>query len=352
MICKNCGHENKDGAKVCESCGASLEADKINKNEKIKISKEDSRKRTERQRQRSKDRDLMTYGMIIGSVMAFAVIFIVLSYFFKFGAEKEMARKNQVESSIKEDTELYERAIKTSEESIAKKDYKKAIKILRAIPEDAGEYHKKGGEKLDEIENLVIEDIKEALRNKDYKEARNLASTYKDLLPESKRLAEVDKKLKANNDELDKLAEKNGKNDSEKDTEDKKETETEEDTAENEAEKETDKVDGKEARANRRELAEQYDLEMLRRTNSYGQNGNPAYTEIYQESDFLNKSLTIDAHMGEVRTEPNLNSGVAGYVNDGDTVRCEEVFNDGGRYWIKIENGWISSKLITGEFRD
>lgn len=347
MICKNCGHENKDGAKVCESCGKSLETEKINKNEKIKISKEDSRKHTERQKKRSKDKDLMTYGMILGSVMAFAVIFIVLSYFFKFGAEKEMARKNQIESSVKEDTELYEKAIKTSEESIAKKDYKKAIKILRAIPEDAGDYYKKGEEKLDEIENLVIEDIKEALKKKDYKEARNFASTYKDLLPESKKLAEADKKLKANNSELDKLAEENAEKEAEK------ENQAEEDTTDNEeAEKETDKVDGKEARANRRELAEQYDLEMLRRTNSYGQNGNPAYTDIYHESDFLNKSLKIDAHMGEVRTEPNLNSGVAGYVNDGDTVHCEEVFNDGGRYWLKIENGWISSKLITGEFRD
>ena len=350
MICKNCGHENKDGAKVCESCGASLETEKNIKNEKIKISKEDSRKRTERQNKRSKDKDLMTYGMILGSVMAFAVIFIVLSYFFKFGAEKEMARKNQVETSVQQDTELYEKAIKASEENINKKDYKKAIKILRAIPEDAGDYYKQGEEKLTEIENLVIEDIKEALKKKDYKEARNLASTYKDLLPESKKLAEADKKLKANNDQLDKLAE-NSEKEAEKETE--KETEAEEDTTDNEeTEKQADKVDGKEARANRRELAEQYDLEMLRRTNSYGQNGNPAYTDIYQESDFLNKDLKIDAHMGEVRTEPNLNSGVAGYVNNGDTVHCEEVFNDGGRYWLKIENGWISSKLITGEFRD
>ena len=62
MICKKCGQENKDGAKVCESCGASLveEHDK----QKIKISKEESQKRTERQRQRSKDRDLMTYGLL------------------------------------------------------------------------------------------------------------------------------------------------------------------------------------------------------------------------------------------------------------------------------------------------
>ncbi len=351
MICKNCGHENQDGAKVCESCGQSLEADNNIKNEKIKISKEDSRKRTERQRKRSKDRDLMTYGMIIGSVMAFAVIFIVLSYFFKLGADREMASKNQIESGLQQDTELYEKAIKTSEENIAKKDYKKAIKILDAIPEEAGDYYKQGQEKLVDIENLVIEDIKEAVRNKDYKEARNLATTYKDLLPESDKLRKVDEKLKANNKDLDKLAEEDSEKEDKKKTE--KETEPEEDTANKaESEGEKDKLDGKDARANRRALSEKYDLEMLRRTNSYGQNGNPAYTDIYQESDFLNKNLKIDAHMGEVRTEPNLNSGVAGYVNDGDMVKCEEVFNDGGRYWLKIENGWISSKLITGEFRD
>lgn len=346
MICKNCGHENKDGAKVCESCGKDLEADNINKNEKIKISKEESRKRTERQRKRSKDKDLMTYGMIIGSVMAFAVIFIVLSYFFKFGAEKEMARKNQIESSVNEDTKLYQTAIKKSEETIKAKEYQKAIEILKAIPEDAGEYYTQGQEKLAEIENLIIDDIKKAVGDKNYKEARDLAATYAKLLPDSKKLAAINEKLKADDDELDKLA-------SEDQEGSKEDSDTEEDTEDNKEEQDnTDQADGQEARSNRRELAEQYDLEMLRRTNSYGQNGNPAYTDIYQESDFLNKNLTIDAHMGEVRTEPNLNSGVAGYVNNGDTVHCEEVFNDGGRYWLKIENGWISSKLITGEFRD
>ena len=346
MICKNCGHENKDGAKVCESCGKDLEADNINKNEKIKISKEESRKRTERQRKRSKDKDLMTYGMIIGSVMAFAVIFIVLSYFFKFGAEKEMARKNQIESSVNEDTKLYQTAIKKSEETIKAKEYQKAIEILKAIPEDAGEYYTQGQEKLAEIENLIIDDIKKAVGDKNYKEARDLAATYAKLLPDSKKLAAINEKLKADDDELDKLA-------SEDQEGSKEDSDTEEDTEDNKEEQDnTDQADGQEARSNRRELAEQYDLEMLRRTNSYGQNGNPAYTDIYQESDFLNKNLTIDAYMGEVRTEPNLNSGVAGYVNNGDTVHCEEVFNDGGRYWLKIENGWISSKLITGEFRD
>lgn len=343
MICKNCGHENQDGAKVCESCGQSLEADNNIKKEKIKISKEDSRKRTERQRKRSKDRDLMTYGMIIGSVMAFAVIFIVLSYFFKFGAEKEMARKNQVESGIQQDTELYEKAIKTSEEKIKAKDYKKAIEILKAIPEEAGDYYKQGQEKLTEIENLIIEDIKEAMKEDD-KEAEKLVKTYEALLPESKALTELKEKITGQKEELaDKEEEKAKENSDEKEDESK---------AKEESESEKDKLDAKDARANRRALSEEYDLEMLRRTNSYGQNGNPAYTDVYKESDFLNKSLKIDAHMGEVRTEPNLNSGVAGYVNDGDMVKCEEVFNDGGRYWLKIENGWISSKLITGEFRD
>ena len=342
MICKNCGHENKDGAKVCESCGASLEANKNNKNEKIKISKEDSRKRTERQRKRGRDKDLMTYGMILGSVMAFAVIFIVLSYFFKFGAEKEMARKNQIETQVQEDTKLYQAAIKKSEENIEAKDYKQAIEILKAIPEDAGEYYTKGQEKLVEVEDLIIADIKKAMKEDD-KEAEKLIRTYADLLPESKALTELKEKITGEKEELA---------DKEEDEKSKETIDEKED--ENEAKDESDKenLDSKYARANRRELANQYDLEMLRRTNSYGQNGNPSYTEIYQESDFLNKNLTIDAHMGEIRTEPNLNSGVAGYVNDGDTVYCGEVYNDGGRYWLKIEGGWISSKLITGEFRD
>ena len=352
MICKNCGQENKDGAKICESCGANLETDKNTKNDKIKISKEESRKRTEKQRQRSKDRDLMTYGLIIGSVMAFAVIFIVLSYFFKLGADREMAKSNKTETAIEENVELYEKALTTSEEKIKAKDYKKAIDILKAIPKEAGDYHKKGQDKLTEIEGLIVEDIKKAVAKEDYKEARKLAS-FADYLPDSKTLADIKEKLKGENVSLADLGLEDKKSDKKEETEEKasKDTENGEETSEEDA-KTDSKEDAKEARANRRELAEKYDLEQLRATNSYGQNGNPAYTDIYKEADFLNKDLKIDAHMGEVRTEPNLNSGVAGYVNNGDKVHCEEVVNDGGRYWLKIEKGWISSKLITGEFRD
>ena len=343
MICKKCGQENKDGAKVCESCGASLVEEF--ENQKIKISKEEIRKRTERQRQRSKDRDLMTYGLILGSVMAFAVIFIVLSYFFKLGSEKEMAKNNKQETAIEENIELYEKAIKTSEERIGAKDYKKAIDILKAIPEGAGDYYKKGQEKLSEIEGLVKEDIKKAVTDEDYKEARKIANTYADLMPESKSLADIKEKLKGDNVSLADLGLEDEK-------EDKKE-EKEEAKKDSDKEAKTDgKEEAKDARANRRALSEEYDLEYLRATNSYGQDGNPAYTDIYKEADFLNKDLKIDANMGEVRTEPNLDSGVAGYVNNGDKVHCEEVVDDGGRYWLKIEGGWISSKLITGEFRD
>ena len=337
MICKKCGQDNKEGAKVCESCGASLVEEY--ETQKIKISKEDSQRRTQRQKKRSQDKDLMTYGLILGSVMAFAVIFIVLSYFFKLGSDREMAKNTQVEEMSKDDTELYEKAIKTSEENIKSKDYEKAIKVLKAIPENAGDYYKKGQEKLEEIEGLIVEDIKKAM-DKDEKEAEKLVKTYADLLPESKALAELKEKItgeKADQADKDEEKEENAK-----DTDSEKESESEE---------KDDKSDSKEARANRRELAEKYDLEQLRATNSYGQNGNPAYTEVYKESDFLNKDLKIDANMGEVRTEPNLNSGVAGYVNNGEKVHCEEVVNDGGRYWLKIEKGWISSKLVTGEFR-
>ena len=126
-------------------------------------------------------------------------------------------------------------------------------------------------------------------------------------------------------------------------------TESEEDEdseKENTAEEETTSQSPNQTRAN----LSQADLERLRVNNSYGQNGNPSYTEVYNESDFLNKNVTVDAHLGEIRTEPNLNSGVAGYVNDGETVYVQEVYNDGGRYWLNIGNGWISSKLITGEF--
>lgn len=350
MICKNCGHDNKDGARICESCGASLVKEKDKTREKIKISKEDSQKRSQRQQKRAKDKDLMTYGMILGSVMAFAVIFIVLSYFFKLGANREMARNTQVEQSIEENQKLYEKAIKTSEENIKNKDYPKAIKILKAIPEDAGDYYKKGQDQLKELEKTIIADIKKAQEDGDEKEAEKLASRYADLLPESKAIVDLKEKIVGKTDKKDNKDEE--KETSIDDEEDKKTSEEDTEETDKETTKTDEKTDSKDARANRRELAKEYDLEALRINNSYGQNGNPSYTEIYKESDFLNKDLKIDAHMGEIRTEANLNSGVAGYVYDGDKVHCEEVVDDGGRYWLKIDGGWISSKLVTGEFRD
>ena len=56
MICKKCGHDNIDEAKVCEACGESLVED--NKNQKIKISKEESKKRTQRQKKEAKTETL------------------------------------------------------------------------------------------------------------------------------------------------------------------------------------------------------------------------------------------------------------------------------------------------------
>lgn len=158
-------------------------------------------------------------------------------------------------------------------------------------------------------------------------------------MPDSQKVLDLNKEAK---EKLkDTTADKEKSEDKDKENEDKTSEETdkqEKSSKETENQGERVKLSAKEKEA-------------LRMSNAYGQNGNPKYTDVYKESDFLNKKVRVNAAMGEIRTEPNLDSGVAGYVNDGDRLEVTEVVNDGGRYWLKIEGGWISSKLITGEFR-
>lgn len=336
MKCKNCGHENEAGKKVCSACGEKLTEDKPRKKKEKnedRIEMNDIRSSRKR-RSSSKDPDLMTFGLIFGAILIFALIAIIFSYFTGLGSNdktpkedtkvEESADQTKDEDSNKE--ELYQKALKASRDAIENGEYISAAKLLDAIPESAGSYYDEAQKEIEKLEAEVVKAIEASIAEEDYESAEKLASDYLKLFPDSKKV-----------EDLNKEAKKALGQDTEEDEDSEKE---------NTAEEETTSQSPNQTRAN----LSQADLERLRVNNSYGQNGNPSYTEVYNESDFLNKNVTVDAHLGEIRTEPNLNSGVAGYVNDGETVYVQEVYNDGGRYWLNIGNGWISSKLITGEF--
>lgn len=333
MICKNCGHENEDGKKICENCGQELEnSDQRDRRRQRRSQQADDEKIVIRKREnnrKDKDMDLITVGMIFGGILIFAVAAIIFSYFINLGSNKTEKSPSQVEEKVEENKDLYKQALTKAEEAIKDEDYLGALKVLNAIPKAAGDFYDKGQKQIADMEKDVEAKINELVEAGDEDKARDLADEYLKANADAKNI----KELRANMKDKEETPEKDEEKETDKDTEES-------------TDEETDKKE------NTKKESKNYDKEYLRRTNSYGQNGNPAYTDVYSESDFLNKTVKIDANMGEIRTEPNLNSGVAGYVNDGDKVHCEEVVDDGGRYWLKIEGGWISSKLITGEFRD
>ena len=53
---------------------------------------------------------------------------------------------------------------------------------------------------------------------------------------------------------------------------------------------------------------------------------------------------------GMLRDGHSLDSNVIGRVYKGDVVDVKDCVSDGERYWCYIGNGWISSKLFTGEY--
>nr|WP_072536724.1 SH3 domain-containing protein [Anaerococcus mediterraneensis] len=347
MICKKCGSENEDFRKVCKSCGADLvEAKENEKPRSDRKTRVDDKKigmkniNTSRNRDRKKrkyDMDFITVATILGAMLILALLAIIISYFMSLGKGKSPSENkdtpSQVEETVESKEELYKKAIEAGKENIKNKEYEKAIKVLDAVPESSGKYYKQAQDMIGKIEDDLAERLKSRLENKEYQKVSEVSAAILRILPESEKIKDL-------KDQADKKIEE------EKPAEN---TENQEENTENT--ENTENSEGKNTNSGERVKLSVQEKEALRISNAYGQNGNPKYTDVYKESDFLNKKVKINASMGEIRTEPNLNSGVAGYVNDGDSLEVSEVVNDGGRYWLKIEGGWISSKLVTGEFR-
>lgn len=348
MICKKCGTENEDFRKVCKSCGADLVEAKENQNPRSKQrSRTDDKKigmkniNSSRNRDRKKrkyDMDFITVATILGAMLVLALIAIIISYFMSLGKGKSPSENtntpSQIEESAQSKEELYKKAIAAGKENIKNKEYEKAIKVLGAVPESSGKYYKQAQDMIGDVENDLAKRLKERLENEDYQKVSEVSAAILRILPDSEKIKDL-------KDQADKKLEE------EKPVED--DTENQEENTKNT--ENTENTEDQNTNSGARVKLSVQEKEALRISNAYGQNGNPKYTDVYKESDFLNKKVRINASMGEIRTEPNLNSGVAGYVNDGDSLEVSEVVNDGGRYWLKIEGGWISSKLVTGEFR-
>lgn len=258
--------------------------------------------------QEKEKKNTLVYALIAGFCLIVLTVVVAVGY---FGAKKDKEAATDQNGSASYQ-EIYDQAI----DAYYSEDYNQAAEKFKSIPEEEVDLHTKAQKNLADIEKKLVSDLNSYMEDEDYSTAQSLAETYLKIIPNSQKIKDIYKKAKAGNN-----GEKFAKN--------------------------------RENHPEDLEASTDYDLEEMRRNNSYGENGNPKYTEIYKPEDFLNKSFRIDTGTGQARTAPDMNSEKYGDVHRGEVYHVYDVVSDGERYWLNIgDDAWISSKLITGEYRD
>lgn len=355
MFCKKCGYLNKDDSKFCENCGAKLDGDdspteKLNLNEDIysyrRTYKNSSPKPSYESQARNsykvyrKDtsdgedkKKLFLYGLV-GVLILILLAIVVKSAFFSKDRNNDGYASSKLEDKVDNEKEAdseksaYKDKLADARKAIVDKDYEKALSLIDEIPASAGKDYKLALSVKKKVEMDMVEELNKYIEAKDYAKAKDLSDSYLGLMPDSQDIWDINLKaseqIKKTNEEKSKKIKDNEKS--------------------NQAKKE---ANIKNSEVSNDELV---DLDELRRNNSYGENGNPKYTDIYKESDFLHKSFRVMTDVGMVRQGHSLNSKAIGKVYKGDVVYVEDCVSDGERYWCYIGSGWVSTKLFTGEY--
>lgn len=316
--CPNCGKTYQKEDKFCESCGTSLKADKEKSDtQRLKAYNEENIKNKPIQQENAEDTSYnsMEKPSSKGKIIIFALVGIFLlvliiggaSYFINNGENSdELVYSEEIEDSD------YGAILRKAKDLTDDSQYESALDILGEIPESAGDNYRKAQKQKNIIESYIVDELVEYYNNKDYETAKSLSDSYLTFLPNSKDIKEI-------NDRSAKKLEK----------EDSKEKSLEERKA---------------------DLSKDYDLDNLIYNDQWDKNGNPSYVEFYRPDDFLGKDLTVNISAGQLKDSPSINAPRIGQVERGEVVHVEDTESDGTRYWLYIGKGWISSKLITGEF--
>lgn len=356
MFCKKCGYLNKDDSKFCENCGAKLDGDdspteKLNLNEDMDSYRRSYQSSSPKPSYESQARNsykayskdssdggdkkkLFLYGLV-GVLIIILLAIVVKSAFFsdysKNAGDDISEHKENISSEDKEakdEKSIYKDKLADARKAIVDKDYEKALSLIDEIPASAGKDYKLALSEKKKVEMDIVEELNKYIEAKDYAKAKDLSDSYLGLMPDSQDIWDINLKaseqIKKTNEEKSKKIKDNEKS--------------------NQAKKE---ANIKNSEVSNDELV---DLDELRRNNSYGENGNPKYTDIYKESDFLHKSFRVMTDVGMVRQGHSLNSKAIGKVYKGDVVYVEDCVSDGERYWCYIGSGWVSTKLFTGEY--
>lgn len=356
MYCGNCGHPNEDGAKFCENCGSRLDNDSNNKlennqedtqklravrdnqeksdnyykNERLDNQKSQEYKTQNQENQKTYTKDNKSSSSFdIKKILLIALLVICLlgligaAVFNFLPTDKEKSTdivtsdqlSNDGSSQDKDETRDFESDLSRAKSLIDSGDYEGAINILKTIPENEKEGYEKAQNLLGQAEEKIVDQLVEVFNSGDYEKAEKLSSRYMELLPKSNDIAVVNDRSK---EELKKAEKENNK---EKTVEERKS-----------------------------ELSKNYDMDNIIYNDQWDKNGNPSYVEFYKPEDFIGKDLTVDISAGQLKEAPDINSARIGQVERGEVVHPTKAQSDGTRYWLYIGKGWVSSKLITGEF--
>lgn len=360
MFCKKCGYLNKDEAKFCENCGAKLDVDdrpteKLNLREEINSPRTEhyspnprpsyenqSRKTSNNYRayrpnpSDNEDKKKMLLYALVGVLVVILFAIVLKSVLSSDDRKNESADNyNKIEEKLTSETDedkieesIYKANLDDARNALMDEDYEKAMNLLDEIPAEAGDDYKLALSEKKKIEMSIVEELNKYIEAKDYTKAKDLSDSYLAFLPDSQDIWDINLKAseqikKANEEKSKKIKEAEDSN-----------------------------LAKKEANLKNSEVSNDQlvDLDELRKNNSYGENGNPKYTDIYKESDFLNKSFRIMTDVGMLRDGHSLDANVIGKVYKDDVVYVKDCVSDGERYWCYIGNGWISSKLFTGEY--
>lgn len=255
-------------------------------------------------------KNVLVYALIAGFCLVVLTVVIAVGF---FGAKKSQKQDYVQSQSMEPDgnnsyQDIYDQAL----DAFNNEDYNEAAEKFKSIPQEEVDLYTKAQKNLSQIEKRLVNDLNSYIEDEDYNTAKSLAASYLKIIPNSKKIKDIYNQLESGKVE------------------------------DNQARSESDL-----------EKSKDYDLEEIRKNNSYGEAGNPEYTEIYKPEDFLNKSFKIDTDSGKVRAKADMNSEQIGDVYRGEIYHIYDVKSDGERYWLNIgDNAWISSKLITGEYRE
>lgn len=349
MYCGNCGHPNEDGAKFCENCGSKLvntpaKEDKKDQEDtqKLKPVKDEYKRpeeayRNNRDYEKKVDERPLAYSkenaqnvnqrdpkssfdikkvlIIVLVVISLAALIVWAKNFLLVDKEDSTATVTTSEALSSEEDVDYDKKLSDAKNLIENGDYEGAINILKAIPDSDKKAYDKAQNLLAQTEERMVDQLVEVFNSGDYEKAEKLSSRYMELLPKSNDIAVVNDRSK---EELKKQEEENNK---EKSVEERK-----------------------------ADLSKNYDMNNIIYYDLWDKNGNPSYVEFYRPEDFIGKDLTVDISAGQLKEAPDINSARIGQVERGEVVHPTKAQSDGTRYWLYIGKGWVSSKLITGEF--